>query len=344
MATCQQFALLNQQTLPVITDPIGGTYTANTYSLNVAYPSEESLPAGVASSRFGYSDTCRGLDFNNVGKINDAIVTTIIEKDAPAGYYVFSAPWETIEALLTGLNELYGESMNLPTAYQGANQVYAISIMPDGSASLVHYDSNLSPSDSYPVLPLPVASATCSYEKQDYFTTTRSAGVDGVVIPADINKNLTMYIVRHAEAHPNENFSFENGNFVAAGQWRALELGNTLNDIIGTDRMPDMVYSIDPAQWIPARYIPAGIDVSYVRPSLTVLPYAIANNLPYLLVSSFTLFDQDLAQFSSDYFFTGGKFSNQTILLGWESGRIRPFINALISSYGGDSSLPQLEE
>jgi hypothetical protein len=274
----QQFALLNQQTRPIDTE--GNTYTANSYSLNVAYTSQESLPSGVAEPRekWGYSTKGNGLDFNNTGGSNDAIVSAIIENDT-SGYYVFSAPWETIAALLTTLNERPDYNLNLPTTYPGANHIYAISISLDKSASLVHYNSNLTPPDSYPVLPLPVASAICSYDKQAYFTTTRRAGVDGVVIPDTINKNQTVYIVRHAEAHPDEDFSFENGNFVAAGQWRALELGNTLNSVFDTDMVPNMVYSLDPAQW----YQIGEDDFSYVRPSLTVLPYAIANHLPYSL-------------------------------------------------------------
>jgi len=336
----QQFALLNQQTLSI--DEDGNTYTANSFSLNVAYPSKELLPDGVAESLVGYSGKCRGLDFNNTIKLdetigsNDALVSTLITNDSP-GYYVFSAPWETIDAMLTNLNERPGYNFNLPADYQGANHLYAISIATDGSANLVHYNSNLTPLDTYPVLPSAVVSATCSYDKQDHFITSRSDGVDGVVIPPIINKNQTVYIVRHAEAHPDEKFKFENGNFVAAGQWRALELGNILNDVIDPDRVPNMVYSIDPAQWFPAP-----LDKnhsSYVRPSLTVLPYAIANHLPYSLVSSFSILDPDAAQLASDYFFTGGTFSNQTILLGWESGRTRPLINALLASYGGDSSL-----
>jgi len=50
--------------------------------------------------------------------------------------------------------------------------------------------------------------------------------VDGFTIPPSSNNNQTVYIVRHAEAHPDPMFDFENGNFVAAGQWRALDLSN----------------------------------------------------------------------------------------------------------------------
>ena len=99
------------------------------------------------------------------------------------------------------------------------------------------------------------------------------------------------------------------------------------------------MYSIDPAQWFGT----GAINVSYVRPSLTVLPYAIANNLPYSLVTHFGLginpVDPVVAQTTSDFFFTGGRFSNQTVLLAWESGHIRPLINALLASYGSNVPL-----
>jgi hypothetical protein len=118
-----------------------------------------------------------------------------------------------------------------------------------------------------------------------------------------------------------------------------------------------MVYSIDPAQWYPTSlpslpYTPYTYTVSYVRPSLTVLPYAIANNLPFYLAAGFELVDAliasvPVAQNTSNFFFTnpnsyGVNLSNQTILLAWESGHIRPFLNALLTSYGGKNP-PQLQ-
>src|ERR1039458_3422812 len=44
----------------------------------------------------------------------------------------------------------------------------------------------------------------------------------GAVVPAGINTNETVYLVRHAEAHPTS--WWEDGNYIAAGQWRALDL------------------------------------------------------------------------------------------------------------------------
>jgi hypothetical protein len=279
---------------------------------------------------------CSGLDFNDTKGRNAALVAGIISARS-SGYYVFSAPWETISSLLASLKISNGYKFEPPTVYAGPNVVYALTLSAAGAVQLLTLDSQLHPPASYPVLPAPVAGAACTHEYQPSFSTTRSAGVSGAVIPADINTNQRIYIVRHAEAHPDSGFHFENGNFVGAGQWRALDLVNALRGKIH----PDQVVSIDPAQW----FFGGRFNFSYVRPSLTVLPYVIANNLPYSLVSSISIagssVDPIVARHTSNYFFTGGRFSNQTVLLAWESGHIRPLINALLASYGG-ADLPLL--
>lgn len=324
----QQFALLNRHTLPIALD--GTTYTGYSYPLNVAY-APGSVPNGV-SVPVAYCPECTGLDFRNTGGANDKVVAAIIASNVP-GYYVFSAPWETISSMMVALNSQYEYGLNLPTSYKGPDHVHAVSIPVSGKTRLVTYHSNLNPPVTYPELPSPVPSIACTHSQQAYFSTARIGGVDGVVIPENINKNQRVDIIRHAEAHPDAESQFENGNFVAAGQWRALDLPNVLRNRIS----PDSVYSIDPAQWFRA-----SSNFSYVRPALTVLPFAIANNLPYHLVSTFQLGDKNTAQLASDFFFTGGRLSDQAVLLGWESSRIKPLINALLTSYGGDDSLPLL--
>lgn len=333
----QQFALLNQITLPVSAT---STYTGNSYPINAAYASGPAR-TGVAVQVNGYCPNCTGLDFNNTNN-NDTLVSGIINAKSP-GYHVFSAPWETISALLTRINTHYGYNLKLPTTYMSPNYVYAISIPSSGGASLVTYNSNLTPPSTYPVLPTPVQSAACTHSQQSYFKAVRTGGVDGVTVPANSNTNQRVYIVRHADAHPDPGFEFEDGNFVGAGQWRSLALANALRGKIS----PDMVYSIDPAQWYPTSS--AGtFNVSYVRHSLTVLPYAIANNLPFYLAAKVSIVDASttdstVAQATSNFFFTNTSvnLSNQTILLAWESGHIRPFLNALLTSYGGNTP-PQL--
>jgi len=349
----QQFALLNQITMPVTpTLPYPYTsYTANNYTINTSYASGY-LQNGVAVQKDGYCPNCTGLDFNNTKNNNGTLVSGIINNNIP-GFYVFSAPWETTSALLTNIKTTRGYNLNLPTTYLGSNFVYVISITPSGSASLVTYNSNLTPPSTYPVLPAPVASAACRHSLQPWFKAVRTGGVDGVIVPANSNTNQRVYIVRHADAHPDPGFYFEDGNYVGAGQWRALSLPNFLPDALRGQPSPNMVYSIDPAQWYPTSLpgtYPVTYTVSYVRPSLTVLPYAIANNLPFYLAADFELVDaaiadEGVALTTSNFFFThqnsdSVNLSGQIVLLAWESGHIRPLLNALLKSYGGN--YPQL--
>jgi hypothetical protein len=79
---------------------------------------------------------------------------------------------------------------------------------------------------------------------------------------------------------------------------------------------------------------------SYVRPSLTVEPYPIANNLPYNLAASFEIFSSNGPQLASKFFFNGGTFSNQKVLLAWEHNNIPATVNALISSYFPSGGAP----
>jgi hypothetical protein len=324
----QQFALLNRQTV------LGAV--GNSYSLNVAYATGD-VPAGVATPD-PYVPGAQGLAFNDAHGNNAALATGIINAGVP-GFYVFSAPWQTISTLLTSIKTAKGYGVTLPTTYQGPNFVYVMSVTPSGSASLNTFDSRVAPSATYPVLPASVTPCPCT--QQTYFSYTRTAGVNGVVIPPNINTNQTIYMIRHAEAHPAS--SFENGNYVGAGQWRALALPNFLAGALRGQSSPTMVYSVDPAQSFPV------YNFSYVRPSLTVLPYAIANNLPYNLAASFLMnpdaTSEPAAENAKNFFFTntaGVNLSNQTILLAWEHEHFPLLIKHLIDSYGGTVPSPTL--
>ncbi|SDK93057.1 hypothetical protein SAMN05660337_1745 [Maridesulfovibrio ferrireducens] len=325
IGSIQHFALLNRHTVAI--PPAAGysSYTANSYPIKVSY-GDGSVPGGVVVPD-DYCPDCIGLDFNDMKDNNVGIATGIIYENNP-GFYVFSAPWETSSALMDKINRYHGLALDIPANYSGPDVVYVISISPDGKASLIIYESYLNPPSTYPELPSPIVRAPCTYLQQPY----SKISVAGTKAPANINKSETVYIVRHAEAHPDPKHGFENGNFVGAGQWRALDLPNAFSGKIS----PDMVYSCDPAQWYSTEIINPSdyINVSYVRPSLTVWPYAIANNLPYHLVSSFLVMKPNQAKNASDFFFTGGTFTGKSILLAWESTRIKPIINKLLESYG----------
>jgi hypothetical protein len=251
----QQFALLNRITL-------NGT-TGNSYPIGTSYASG-SVPSGVVEPTI-FPPDCQGLDFNDAAGNNVALATRIIDAQVP-GDYVFSAPRETTSALLANVNNAKGYGLSLPTTFMGSNHVYAISIAPSGAVNFSTLDSRLNPSAGYPVLPSCVPSAGCG-SQQAPFSIARTGGIDGAAVPPGMNTNETVYLIRHAEAHPTE--QFEDGNYVGAGQWRALAMPWFLRGKIS----PNQVYSIDPAQAF-------GVDqvgLSYVRPSLTVLPYAVAN-------------------------------------------------------------------
>lgn len=86
----------------------------------------------------------------------------------------------------------------------------------------------------------------------------------------------------------------------------------------------------------------SGDYYSYVRTNTTVLPYAIANNLPYNLAASFEIFAQNppaLATQAENFFFLGGQFTNHSILVGWEHDHIAPTVNALLATYHGGQSV-----
>jgi len=184
------------------------------------------------------------------------------------------------------------------------------------------------------VLSPPPGSALCN--AQTHFSITVTGGRNGAVIPAGINTNETLYIIRHADAHPTA--YWDDNNYIGAGQWRALDLPNAL---LGKVVNVKQVYSNDPAQFGPGSVSATGVSTwSSVAPPLTAVPYAIANNLPYNLVTSFDLSDPQIAQKTSAFFFSGGQFSNQTVLLAWSFQFIQPTIAALLTSYNAGQQAP----
>lgn len=318
----QQFAMLNQVSLTGSGGYTSPLYTANSFPLNASYAD----PA-LGEQALAY----QGLEFSATSVNNKLLLGTLLYFNIP-GFYVFSAPWETINSLMATLKTQY-TNLAPPTAYSGSNQVYAIAIKPKtaitaASASLVTFSSNLNPPVGYPELPVRVASAACpgTHTTPVLFNITATAGA----ATAGINTNQTMYLIRHAEAHPWS--GWDDGNYVAAGQWRALALPGALKGKLNP--APSMVYSIDPAQVYPGASIIAGSsNFSYVRPALTVAPYAIANNLPYYLVSEFDLFDPASPASTVQYFFFNPQFSGKTILLAWEHNHYPAIIDALLAKY-----------
>src|ERR1017187_9349040 len=124
LETIQQFAMLNQITL---SDAGQIPYTSNSYPINVSYAPDQVI-SGVASP-YKSCAGCQGLDFSDQGSDNETLVSDIIKANTP-GFYVFSAPWETVSTLMANINQLGGYNLTLPVRYAGPNYIYAISIAP----------------------------------------------------------------------------------------------------------------------------------------------------------------------------------------------------------------------
>lgn len=329
----QQFAMLNQITLS--SDLVGGSpYTGQNFPINTSYASG-AVPSGVAiPSQF--FPNCQGLDFNDTNGNNETLINSIIAANTP-GFYVFSAPWATVSSTLAKLNTLHNYNLAVPTSYAGPNHIYAISLPPAGTPRLIIYDSGVTPPATYPALdPSAFESAACTAPTPATLSIT--GGVGGAVIPSGINRNGTVYLVRHAEAHPHDYWS--DNNYVGAGQWRALGLPNALLNRIS----PDQVWSLDPAQSSAGTVSATGASQwSSVAPALTVQPFAISNNLPYNLVSAIDVSASNAAQLIKDFFFTGGTFSNHKLLVGWTYTQNPQIVDALVKSYfpnGGAPTVP----
>ena len=340
LETIQQFAMLNQITLSYENlTPVAN----NSFPVNVSYSSAP-VPSGVVqpllmcSSADGLPYSCQGLDFRDAEGANETLLADLIQANT-SGFYVFSAPWETVTAMMAGINQAKGYNLFLPQRYMGPDYIYAISIPRLGSASLMIYSSQINPPSTYPTLPAGgIVSAPClPATTNSTFHILVIGGVDGAVVPAGVNKNETLYLIRHAEAHPTQ--WWEDGNYIGKGQWRALDLPYALARKI----KPTVIYSIDPAQVLTGSTSAVGDSYSYVRTDMTVAPYAIANNLPFNLAASFSMQAQNppqLATQAADFFFMGGTFSNQALLVGWEHDHIPTTVNALLSIYHANQTAP----
>jgi len=324
----EQFALLNQISLPIRG---GEVVTANSFPLNVTY-APWAQPRGLATPH-PPCPACQGLDFGDRNGDNEALVRGVIQAGA-AGFYLFCAPWETLARLMTEIDREGHYHLVIPTRYPGPDTIYAIAIRPQATRLIV-YRNPLSPAPTYPDLPAPLPMSKSCMEQQPF--KIQITARDAAPVPG-LNRDETVWLIRHAEAHPGR--FFEDGNNVCAGQWRALALPEVLRGKIN----PDLVYSVDPAQTVGGRH--QGRRWSYVRPALTVAPYAIADALPFGLMTTSLWNDcQTRAPFpcpTTDFFFKGGTFSHHRLLIAWEHNRIPAIVQNLIDAYYPTGAAPQV--
>lgn len=237
-----------------------------------------------------------------------ALVATIMGNQ-PRGTYILAAPAAVIGELALALG---GSGAPLPggTDYL----VLAGDRLP---LSLGAYDDGISPNPNYPAIPLPPLSKSCPSAA----VTVKAPAPPGL----KPYTSQTVHLIRHVEAHPTD--SFENGNYVCQGQWRALGANDLLMRIM--KRRPDYIFTSNPAG-----LINCGSACSYIRPTLTVSPFAIQSELPLTLAPFQWNDPEDLARAlfdrASPYFQHSA--SGATILVGWEHGNIEKAVKILFAS------------
>ncbi|MCE1246827.1 MAG: hypothetical protein LWY06_09295 [Firmicutes bacterium] len=326
----EQFALLNQYTLS------SQNLTAQSFPVFTSYTAN-SLPSGCYTPPVYYPE-CQGIDFNNNNNGNVTLLRNIIAANKE-GYYVFAMPFDTFHTMAAGLKEANGYEYEVPGYWEGPNKFYMINI-PSGSsrAILSGYNSGIEPGTAFPAPSVPYTEAPCQ-QKAFYYNT---ANISGAKIPDGINTNQTLYFVRHGEAHPSA--QFENGNLVMQGNWRALYIPQAIE---GKIKNPDYIYTVDPAQFLkgmPASGQTTDMYYSYVRPSMTIAPYAISKDMPINLAYGFNYCDPAQGKMGPQvdaaikFFFSGSNFSNKTLIVDWEHVHIQEISQLLLAKYFENTS------
>src|ERR1700691_1661533 len=95
------------------------SFGSTSWTLNTSYP-PGFVPSDAAPPST-FCQSCQGLDFDDQGSDNESLVRSIIEANVP-GFYVFSAPWETIHSLLANINNLLDYNLNVPANYDRSSR------------------------------------------------------------------------------------------------------------------------------------------------------------------------------------------------------------------------------
>lgn len=240
-----------------------------------------------------------------------------------SGNFVIALPSQQINQTLAQLSQNPNLSFTYtPLESNNYHQYAVLSINNVAQAQSATYNDGIISSNQYPNLQLNTNSAC-----QESSVTFTLQGT----VPPNMNRNETVYLIRHVEAHPV--YSFDNGNYVCQGQWRAIGAVNKLESVIGG--LPNLVYSSDPGDPYSctngSSFLPAESCPTYVRPSLTINPFVIKNSMPLNLVAE-SNFNWNNYQAMAQYFFQESQFSNQTILIAWEHDTVNSMLDYLIGT------------
>lgn len=256
-----------------------------------------------------------------------ALVQQILGNQRP-GIYVLAMPASLINSSVSSLLKA-----SSPTNYitPGNYNQYLVLTMEHGQLSQQVYADGISAPTQYPDLHL-----KSQYQcPQNPVTFSAKAPTS---TPWLFNQKQKVYFVRHVEAHPTSNF--ENGNYVCQGAWRALGATKILRHKI--KGVPDQIFTSNPDN-----LINCAVPCSYIRPTLTITPFAIDNNMPVKLAKFQWNDPASLATalFTQNSTYSDAAFNQSKTLVAWEHGNIVDAVKYLFAQvYQNPAAAKQLPD
>lgn len=256
------------------------------------------------------------VDQGNISTYNSPSynLAGILADEAP-GHYIVAMPASMFAEAVTPLLD---PNVSFSGITKGDYSQYVVLSRENNETTATVYDDNITPATAYPELSLTAERDRTCPQQPIRFT-----------VPApksprfELNANQTVHLIRHVEAHPNGDF--ENGNFVCQGAWRAIGANSILSRLMGG--LPKQIFTTNPNDLI-------GCDgtCSYIRPTLTIAPYAVQHGLP-LKLADFQWDDPETlaaALFTQNTPYSDPDFSGARTLVAWEHGNIVKAIKYLV--------------
>lgn len=246
----------------------------------------------------------------------------------PQGDYVVSMP-------LAMINDTIANLLGPGSGYNGitSRHQYVVLSLEQGRKTTAVYTDGIAAETRMPSVDLQSAHAAACPQKPTTFTVKRPTSSFFA-----LNTGQTVYMVRHVEAHPNN--TFENGNYVCQGAWRALGAGNALERMMG--HPPKTLFTTNPNDII-------GCDgtCSYIRPTLTIAPYAVQHGMPLKLAGFQWNDPRSLAAslFTHNTPYSDPAFDRSQTLVAWEHGNLVKAVQYLVADvYGAPDAAKKIPD
>ncbi len=262
---------------------------------------------------------------------NCKVVNNLITSSTGTQIYVFSMPNEDINALLTALQPGY-DNFKFDPILLGSTGDYVVLNASNKSITAQTFHDAMTPPNSYPTIPKSLSN-DINFIKDIGLLKNGSATSKYAPKASGLNKNETVYLVRHVEkfADTGEDVHPDDGNYGCLGEWRAIFKPDLINQIVN-NVLPDYLYAPNPTVTYGA--------ANYIRATMSISPYAIKFNKGETLAPIGIGINGDKMYqylFHIDHGgFSGPDFNNKTVFVSWESANIKKIMADLAADYADD--------